>query len=271
MFPATVYKHDSALALSCNSSNQDVTIPRNIISGSFSIIVWDNNDFNEETVSGKETTHVANGIILQKKSNDTPLLPKKEVSKSVRTIKPPETDILPYLMVKKGLPSLFTHKDELALDNKSHPQHQNDGLMFDFAFILAKLQSALDGVSLPSWTAFNTKTNQTIPTQSTTGYLPVIDTSVTDLATVNTILGRSVLICKELQLPEIVLVFDEAIYAKAQMIRWNNKEYLNKTVIRLGDFHTVMSYCTGIAKIFKDAGLTVYTCFFLAINGSQFI
>ena len=101
----------------------------------------------------------------------------------------PETDILPYPMVKKGLPSLFTHKDKLALYNKSHLQHQNDGRIFDFAYILAKLQSALDGVSLPSWTAFNTKTNQTIPTQSNFGYLPVIDASITDLATVNTILS----------------------------------------------------------------------------------
>ena len=62
---ATAYKHDSALALSCNSSNQDVIIPRNIIPGSFLTIVWDKN---EETVSGKETTHVANGMIVQKKS-----------------------------------------------------------------------------------------------------------------------------------------------------------------------------------------------------------
>ena len=37
--PVTVYKHDSALALSCNSCNQDVIIPRNIIPGSFSTIV----------------------------------------------------------------------------------------------------------------------------------------------------------------------------------------------------------------------------------------
>lgn len=256
--PATVYKHDSALALSCNNTDQNLIIPRNINPGSFSTIIWDNNDFNEETVSGKGTTHVANGIIVQKKSNDTPLLPKMEVSKTVRTIKPPETDILPYLLVKKGLPSLFSHKDELVLDNKSHLQHQSDGRIFDFAYILSKLDPAPNGVILPSWTAFNTKTNQTIPTQSTIGYLPVIDASMTDLATVNTILGRSVLICKELQLPQIVLVFDEAIYAKAQMIRWNHEEYLNKTVIRLGDFHTVMSYCTGISKIFKDAGLTVY-------------
>ena len=133
-----------------------------MIPRSFSTIVWDNNDFNEETVSGKETTHVANGIILQKKSNDTPLLPKKEVSKSVRSIKPPETD----------KPSLVSHKDELALDNNL--QHQNDGRMFDFAYILAKLQSILDGVSLPNYGLHSTP-RQIRPTQSTIVYLPVID------------------------------------------------------------------------------------------------
>ena len=63
--PATVYKHDSALALSCNNTDQNLIIPRNINPGSFSTIIWDNNDFNE-TVSGKGTTHVANGIIVQK-------------------------------------------------------------------------------------------------------------------------------------------------------------------------------------------------------------
>jgi hypothetical protein len=52
-------------------------------------------------------------------------------------------------------------------------------------------------------------------------------------------------------------VFDEAIYAKAQQIRWKEQEYMDRLVIRLGDFHTVMSYCSGIAKVFKDAGLQV--------------
>jgi hypothetical protein len=62
-----------------------------------------------------------------------------EVSKTVRTIKLPETDILPYLLVKKGLPSLFSHKDELVLGNKSHLQHQSDGRIYDFANILSKI------------------------------------------------------------------------------------------------------------------------------------
>ena len=55
--------------------------------------------------------------------------------------------------------------------------------------------------------------------------------------------------------PEIVLVFDKAIYAKAQMIRWKDKDLMKNLVIRLGEFHTVMSFCSGISKIFKDSGL----------------
>ena len=54
-----------------------------------------------------------------------------------------------------------------------------------------------------------------------------------------------------------MLVFDEALYAKAQILRWKNEEYKNRLVIRLGEFHTIMSFCSAIAKIFRDAGLEV--------------
>ena len=85
----------------------------------------------------------------------------------------------------------------------------------------------------------------------------MINSPATDLATVNEMLKRSVSISQRLDVREIVLVFDEAIYAKAQMIRWKEDELTRRIVIRLGEFHTVMSYCSAIGKIFKDAGLKV--------------
>jgi hypothetical protein len=66
-----------------------------------------------------------------------------------------------------------------------------------------------------------------VPDVSNIGYLPVIDSPATDLATVNEMLKQSVSISQRLELPEIVLVFDEAIYAKAQMIRWKEEEFRN--------------------------------------------
>ena len=60
------------------------------------------------------------------------------------------------------------------------------------------------------------------------GYLSVIDSPATDMATVNAVLKQSIFISQHLQIPEIVLVFDEMIYAKIQMIRWKEEEFMNK-------------------------------------------
>jgi len=64
----TIYKHDSALTLATTQHEDEMCIPRNITSNKFTCLVWDNNDFQEETMTGKGTTHVTNGIIIQRSS-----------------------------------------------------------------------------------------------------------------------------------------------------------------------------------------------------------
>ena len=251
---ATVYKHDTALAIA-SSRGQDIIIPRNINPGMFSTIVWDNNDFNEETVSGKGTTHVANGIMLQ--NGNTILSDHVTVSKSCRTVQAPETYIASYTSREKGTISLRSQSSDISIDDKSHQDEQQFARNADFVYTLSRKYASESGLLFPGWTGLNTQVHKEIPTVTNIGYLPVIDAPVTDLATVNTLLKHSVSICQRLQIPEIVLVFDEALYAKAQMLRWKNEEYKNRLVIRLGDFHTIMSFCSAIAKIFKDAGLEV--------------
>lgn len=79
-----MYEHDSALSIA-SSMEHDIIIPRNISKGTFATIVWDNNDFREETPTGKGTTDVANGIIIQE--GNTTLKEKIQVSKTNRTVK----------------------------------------------------------------------------------------------------------------------------------------------------------------------------------------
>ena len=259
---STVYKHDTGLALA-SSKGQEIIIPRNINPGVFATLAWDNNDFNEETVSGKGTTHVANGIILQ--NGDVRLGDKVTVSKKNRTVKAPETNIIPYTSREKGTISLRSHSSDISLEEQSYRHEQDVPRNSYFVHTLARKYASDQGGNLPGWTGFNTQVYKDVPKVSKIGYLPVIDAPVTDIATVNTILRHSVSICTRLQLPEIVLVFDEALYAKAQQIRWKDEELKNRLVIRLGDFHTIMSFCSAIAKIFKDAGLQVsfQLCFHL--------
>jgi hypothetical protein len=57
---------------------------------------------------------------------------------------------------------------------------------------------------------------------------PVIDASPTELSTVNEILNRSEEIANKLDLKYMCLVFEEAIYAKIQQIRWKEERYLSR-------------------------------------------
>lgn len=99
----TVSKHDTAWAIiSCEGHENEIKIPRNIVQGLFTTIVW-NNEFNEETLSGKGTTHVANCIIIHSGHPElTELSEKAPVSKKKRTIKVPETKTLPFTNTEKG-------------------------------------------------------------------------------------------------------------------------------------------------------------------------
>ena len=118
------------------------------------------------------------------------------------------------------------------------------------------MKTAVHGEVLPGWTGFNTLIHRgALPPPTNIGYLPVIDSSPTELGTVETILKRSTEIANKLELQEIVLVFDQAIYAKAQEIRWKNETYKERLTVRMGEFHTCMAFLSCIGKRFGDAGL----------------
>lgn len=47
----------------------------------------------------------------------------------------------------------------------------------------------------------------------------------------------------------------QAIYAKDQAIHWGDPDLRQKLVVRLGEFHTVMSFLGMIGKRFQSSGL----------------
>ena len=107
----------------------------------------------------------------------------------------------------------------------------------------------------PSWTGFNQLLTTKIPQERPLVIFPVVDASPTELNTVNTILHRSVEIANQLELPSVAVVVDQAIYAKAQTIRWQIPVFKDRVVLRLGAFHTTMTALACIGKRFRDAGV----------------
>ena len=143
----------------------------------------------------------------------------------------------------------------------------------DLTYILIKHVCAATEEVLPGWTGFNTLLCKYIPDVSRVGYLPVIDASPTEYATINAILERSKEIADKLELRYAVLVFDEAVYAKVEQVRWKEEIFRNRFIVRLGEFHTIMTYLSATSKIFEDGGLKVYSivCFLSTVLVNVYI
>lgn len=85
-----VLEHDTALA-HLQIERGEIYIPQNISAEVPATLVWDNNDFGEETLSGKGTTHNTNGIIIQQAmAGDSASLPGTSRQRTrERSVNPP--------------------------------------------------------------------------------------------------------------------------------------------------------------------------------------
>ena len=265
----TTMAYDSAIAqTTIDTSN---ILPKEFVAREYVNLVYDNMDFGEKI---DKQTHVTNGIITQKvlvhqqlsSSDQLSLIKKKQ-----RTVEMPTSDIVPYSIGVKMTPTfhivqLNPQCLKLVLNEDPTPT----AYKLDLAYILMKYICAVNDEVIPGWTGFNTMLyNHEIPNVSRVGYLPVIDATPTEYSTINTILIRSKEIADKLELKYAVLVFDEAVYAKVQQVRWKEEAFINRFVVRLGEFHTIMTYLSAMSKIFEDGGLKVISFYFLSFRSEN--
>lgn len=157
---------------------------------------------------------------------------------------------------------------DLEFEEECYSIHQISATKLNLVYWLLTLPFIDNPELLPHWTGFNTllsKSNNSAVNLSRIGYLPIIEGPPTEY----TVFTKSLDIGARLNLEYVVIVFDEAIYGKGQQIRWKNEIFMAKTILRLGDFHAVMSFCGAISRIFQDAGLRV--CKLLIIIKNTYI
>jgi hypothetical protein len=247
-------RHETGLAELSISDNG--VIPVGVTKNQNIAIAWDNDDFLEDTKTGKETTHVTGGIIIQRDYREVKTDNTSRVNiPRASSLKHVPDQIAPFSLGKRVTVDLRHALEGSDISEKAHEQPQSWAKKLDFSFILSQM---VQTGHVPNWTGYNTLLcNESIPQLSKVTYLPIIDASATELSTINTVLQRSTKIADELGLQYVCLVFDEAIYAKIQQIRWKDVTYMDRFVIRMGAFHMAMSFCGAIAKLFGDGGLKV--------------
>ena len=250
-------ENDTALCLQklAATENHRVVIPTPLQPGIFTTLAWDNIDRLEETLTGKGTSHRVNGIAVQPKifgpHLQKPALPTVDKKKQ-RTISTEHTELQTYIAGKRvGPPQIQTS----AISSNDADVAADTARSINFIWILHRLL-AIQDARIPSWTGFNIRMRSDIPIkEDLLCYLPTINAPATDLTTAFEILNQSETIRTELKLPVIVIVVDQAIYAKLSEIAWrHNVKYAN-VIIRLGAFHTICNALAVIGKRFQDAGL----------------
>jgi len=254
----------TAMAESClNQSTCNVFLPSNINPSQRVSLCFDNNDINEETLSGSGTTHCTNGIAIQRQldecnyTSDIDVYNQKHRSKT-RTITISATIATEYSHKKRcGPGNMIIGLCDFVCD------HMISAEKMDFAWFLARfancgnVSKASEGTQcVPSWTGFNSLASDIVPKTTSIGYCPVIGSSPTELSTVYSVLQYAREIAAKTGQPDIIITLDQAIYSKAQDILWCNCDEFNNVVLRMGAFHTAMTFMAVIGKRFADAGLT---------------
>lgn len=258
---AAGYQSLLGLETAAAMANSDLKVPTGFATGAPTIVCMDNLDFSEETTSGAGTSHFVNGIMIQKQNRADRTIRQSGASipKTLRTLPIQDKGIVPTTHTVKNRhgPESITFQPASS-EEIEHVLAK--GSVFDIAYLLVKLVNSNNATTAtPNWKHFN----QTCPSASDTGsvfksaihYMKPILAPATEINTINTILTNSLTIADMLQLPKLVLVFDQAIYTKIQELRWLNTDYTERFIVRMGEFHTMMSYMSIIGKRFESAGL----------------
>jgi len=206
-------------------------------------LAWDNIDRLEETISGEGTSHGVNGIAVQTKpigdhpaeTRALPCIPKTK-KRSIEAVEM----LLPIYNAGER-----TKSPVIQTVDTNHATFLQDAADRNYVWLMARLSNK----DVCSWTGFNILThNDTSVQEDSTGYLPTINAPSTQLTTVHEVLNQLISIMKFLQLNNIVVVFYQALYAKAVKITWKHQEVFKNIILRMGVFHTI---CTFMAKNWK--------------------
>ena len=165
-----------------------------------------------------------NGIMIQPKfqmCQERPILATTEARCIHRAFEMPPTEIrttsnqslLIKLQRKHTFLSPYSYKDNSWMLSRFNPS----------ADIFTPNQE--ESQQIAAWTAFNVNTCQDNGvSERVVGYCQVIDSSPTEIPTVYTVPKRSVQIADQSSQQDVIVVFDQAIYAKANEIIWRRQD-----------------------------------------------
>lgn len=271
-----------------SSKNGNVPLPSNIVKDPSLFLhgAIDNDDFNEETLDGKATTHITAMVLYQASrkekrsefhSTRRPLpesmlekncfstLPCQEIQKCFSTNNKPLVSATSYMKFNH-------HKDLIEKSN--------------FLWVLSRMSHMEDGSSsvfpedavVPGWTPFHESiTTSDIP-KTTVGFCTTLPFAPTNMDTVHTAIKNFMNLTSQVNRKYSILSCDMAIYLIAKKIQLQNTE-LNNLILRIGSFHVAKNWLivlgqylsgSGVAEMFVETDLYGENTVSAILRGTQY-
>ncbi|GBP57162.1 hypothetical protein EVAR_37841_1 [Eumeta japonica] len=227
----------------------------NIDDQSFSQFVFDNADFNTQTLDGHNTFHVMGDIHCI--TSKSAIAPDQNIERLKQMPSAKVTGSFGATELKT-----FTKKNDTGLKTI---QIQNLGSIRAVSVIILSVSDLLwlygkcvDLLNIPAWSGFMEQATAELPFEkSFIECLPFINAPPSDYDTILTDLLFVSEKCESLHQHTYFVTFDQPLYFKAREIISSHDENskLNNTVVRLGELHLLMSFMGSIGYIMTESGL----------------
>ena len=259
---------NTALRLQKMASTSEIPLPDNIQPHVRTTLAWDNIHRLEEALSGERTSHRVNGIAVQARHFGPQLPPDPStqiVKTKKRSVEALDAENLPiYNAGERCGPRSRRFVEFTCQEALENARRKN------LLWVLVRLHTdAKQKVS--GWTGFNISVRNKVEVrQDSVGYLPTINAPATNMSTFHEVLVRSVKIKDALQLKSILVVLNQALYAKATEVVWKYPDMLKGLVLRMGAFHSLhaviynwktLSRCRPKGHLYRVWGYRRGVCF----------
>ncbi|KAK3696845.1 hypothetical protein QZH41_003454 [Actinostola sp. cb2023] len=264
---------DTGLAnevLAMSEGNRCV-IPSNISQGAFIHTAADNNDINEETLDGKNTTHATTHVVYQRAQPGN--MPQRREAHADHSSRKRSLDTS---RPASEIQEIGVFGKRPPVSNKIAGQVNEEwfnpdkklfvaGCIMDMAWMLLRLQSTNlfqnhqqlqpSEQCIPGWSGFYSLVFPSLPCKTSIGYCPMLNARSDDFSTIYTIMKNTEEMGHRLGQDISVITFDLLIYMKAKQVQWKFQEEFANTIVRMGGFHIALNYLSLLGKKYSNSGL----------------
>eukprot|EP00794_Sanderia_malayensis_P017851 gene17851-19634_t len=236
----------------------DEGCPEEIASNVPGTVILDNDDFQDDTLTGAGTSHRTNVMFVQPENTANVICnenrPKLSLTKSldVEKIIAEQNRILPYKTFKRGVPEVRKHIDVTPTDTK---KQRARGIIHSLTRLDENGENVLpENQSTGSFSGFQSNI-QLFPVKSKPFFYLTLP-KPPGKSVVNEVMNRVVAVAKKKSMPFVQLVGDQPVYTLIVQLKYENAEQFDLIVPFLGPFHTQCSFMSAINKRFKGSGLS---------------